>query len=59
MRLLLALSGSCTLSDPALPTYVAHVKAVSAVGILMLLLLRGMETDVKLVRGRGRASSNG
>jgi Kef-type K+ transport system membrane component KefB len=34
----------------------AMLKAVSDLGILMLLLLTGMETDLKLVKRAGRAA---
>jgi len=41
---------------PAQPEQKAMVDAVSQFGILLLLLLTGMETDLKLVRETGRAS---
>lgn len=41
---------------PRNPDQKAMIDAVSQVGILLLLLLTGMETDLKLVRQTGRAS---
>ncbi len=41
---------------PRTPEQKAMIDAVSQLGILMLLLLAGMETDLKLVRKTGRAS---
>jgi Kef-type K+ transport system membrane component KefB/nucleotide-binding universal stress UspA family protein len=41
---------------PQLPAQKAMVDAVSQFGILLLLLLTGMETDLKLVRTFGRAA---
>src|SRR5882672_6367638 len=41
---------------PKSPEQKAMVDAVSQFGILLLLLLTGMETDLKLVRQTGRAS---
>jgi Kef-type K+ transport system membrane component KefB/nucleotide-binding universal stress UspA family protein len=41
---------------PSAPEQQAMIGAVSQLGILMLLLLTGMETDLKLVRKVGRAS---
>ncbi|MBS0470629.1 MAG: cation:proton antiporter [Proteobacteria bacterium] len=42
---------------PASETQQAMVNGVSQLGILMLLLLTGMETDLKLVRKVGRAAA--
>src|SRR5947208_7955291 len=41
---------------PALPEQKAMIDAVSQLGILMLLLLTGMETDLALVRRTGKAA---
>ena len=41
---------------PKIPEQKAMLDAVSQFGILLLLLLTGMETDLKLVRQTGRAS---
>ena len=41
---------------PKNPDQKAMIDAISQVGILLLLLLTGMETDLKLVRQTGRAS---
>jgi Kef-type K+ transport system membrane component KefB/nucleotide-binding universal stress UspA family protein len=41
---------------PADPTQKSMIDAVSELGILMLLLLTGMETDLQLVRRVGRAA---
>ena len=41
---------------PKSPDQKAMIDAVSQVGILLLLLLTGMETDLKLVRQTGKAS---
>lgn len=41
---------------PKTPEQKAMIDAVSQLGILMLLLLTGMETDLKLVKRGGRAS---
>lgn len=41
---------------PRSPDQKAMIDAVAQVGILLLLLLTGMETDLKLVRQTGRAS---
>ncbi len=41
---------------PRTPEQKAMIDAVSQVGILLLLLLTGMETDLKLVRQTGKAS---
>src|SRR5689334_3239717 len=41
---------------PRTPEQKAMIDAVSQFGILMLLLLTGMETDLRLVRQTGRAS---
>lgn len=41
---------------PMSPDQKAMIDAVSQVGILLLLLLTGMETDLKLVRQTGKAS---
>jgi Kef-type K+ transport system membrane component KefB/nucleotide-binding universal stress UspA family protein len=41
---------------PKTPEQKAMIDAVSHVGILLLLLLTGMETDLKLVRQTGKAS---
>jgi Kef-type K+ transport system membrane component KefB/nucleotide-binding universal stress UspA family protein len=41
---------------PRTPEQKAMIDAVSQLGVLMLLLLAGMETDLKLVRQTGRAS---
>jgi len=41
---------------PAAPEQKAMIDAVAQFGILMLLLLTGMETDLKLVRSTGRAA---
>ena len=41
---------------PAAPEQKAMIDAVAQFGILMLLLLTGMETDLKLVRATGRAA---
>jgi Kef-type K+ transport system membrane component KefB len=41
---------------PAAPEQRAMIDAVSQLGILMLLLLTGMETDLRLVRKVGRAA---
>jgi Kef-type K+ transport system membrane component KefB/nucleotide-binding universal stress UspA family protein len=41
---------------PSAPEQQAMIGAVSQLGILMLLLLTGMETDLKLVRKVGRAA---
>ena len=41
---------------PAIPEQKAMIDAVSQLGILMLLLLTGMETDLALVRRTGKAA---
>lgn len=41
---------------PRTPEQKAMIDAVAQLGVLMLLLLAGMETDLKLVRKTGRAS---
>jgi Kef-type K+ transport system membrane component KefB/nucleotide-binding universal stress UspA family protein len=41
---------------PRTPEQKAMIDAVSQLGVLMLLLLAGMETDLKLVKKTGRAS---
>jgi Kef-type K+ transport system membrane component KefB/nucleotide-binding universal stress UspA family protein len=41
---------------PSTPDQKAMIDAVSQVGVLLLLLLTGMETDLKLVRQTGKAS---
>jgi len=41
---------------PQNPEQKAMIDAISQIGILLLLLLTGMETDLKLVRQSGRAS---
>jgi Kef-type K+ transport system membrane component KefB/nucleotide-binding universal stress UspA family protein len=41
---------------PKTPEQMAMIDAISQFGILLLLLLTGMETDLKLVRQTGRAS---
>ena len=41
---------------PAAPEQKAMIGAISQVGILLLLLLTGMETDLRLVRQSGRAA---
>ena len=41
---------------PKNPEQKAMIDAISQVGILLLLLLTGMETDLKLVRQTGKAS---
>jgi Kef-type K+ transport system membrane component KefB len=41
---------------PKTPEQKAMIDAISQFGILLLLLLTGMETDLKLVRQTGRAS---
>ncbi len=43
---------------PSAPEQQAMINAVSQLGILMLLLLTGMETDLKLVRKVGRAAAS-
>jgi Kef-type K+ transport system membrane component KefB/nucleotide-binding universal stress UspA family protein len=41
---------------PAAPEQKAMISAISQIGILLLLLLTGMETDLRLVRQTGRAA---
>ncbi|MFZ0100892.1 MAG: cation:proton antiporter, partial [Pseudolabrys sp.] len=41
---------------PRIPEQKAMIDGISQFGILLLLLLTGMETDLKLVRQTGRAS---
>ncbi len=42
---------------PAMPEQKAMINAVSQVGVLFLLLITGMETDLRLVRQTGKASA--
>ena len=53
----LLLPGAQKFAFPSAPEQQAMINAVSQLGILMLLLLTGMETDLKLVRKVGRAAT--